>query len=349
MARIAFLACNKRADGYAQNSSFVYRCMNLAHGVRMHGHEAWCGHLTALPWSRHWDVAVLHRPRATWRMKAVTAWLRRRGTRVLADVDDLIIDPELAPYSPGVVNGLVKLRATQKLFAAHKAALAYVDGVTVSTLPLQHEMRRVMPAMNVAVIPNAVHHSWWNLPLPSPDKPAPVMAYMPGTRSHDRDFALITPALERVLQRHPNARLQVTGPLRLTLQARPGQVLHRQKLPFDQYHRCFEGVSINLAPLEDSPFTRCKSALKVMEAAWWNIPTVCADFPDAHRFDGLGALRAKNVQAFEEHLETLLADADALRQHSSGLRERVRGLADVRAQSRRWLDFALPGRKCGTE
>lgn len=341
MARIAFLACNKRPDLYARDPAFVYRCMNLAYGVAAQGHEVWCGHLAAFPWMQTWDVVVLHRPRSTLRWWVVTSWLRRRGVRVLADVDDLVMDPALAQCSPGVMNGLVSLSATQKQFAAHQRALLAVDGISVSTQPLAEHIRRLMPSVPVLVIPNAVHHSWRHRPVVHSNPGVQVLAYMPGTRSHDRDFAMLVPAMERVLQRHPETQLRVTGPLNFRLNARNGQVTHLEKLPFEDYHRCFEGVAINLAPLEETPFTLCKSALKIMEAAWWNVPTVCSDFPDAARFDKVGALRASSAQEFEDHLECLLVNSDRLHAQSLGLRDRVLPLADVMATSRLWLNFAM--------
>ena len=341
MARIAFVACNKRADRYLQDPSFVYRCMNLAHGIKALGHEVWSGHLSALPWTQRWDVLVLHRPRTTWRFRATLTWLRHRGTKVLADVDDLIMDPAQAVYSPGVVNGLVDLATTQRQFAAHLEALSCMDGISVSTTPLAEEVRRILPGAKVAVVPNAVHHNWRDLPPLIPRSAAKVMTYLPGTRSHDRDFAKLVPALERVLHRHADAQLRVTGPLNFALNARKDQLMHQAKLPFEQYHHCFEGAAINLAPLEDSPFTRCKSALKVMEAAWWNVPTVCSNLPDAIRFEGAGALRASSDKDFEEHLEYLLGNDEALNAQSEGLRERVLPLADVMKTSSTWQAFAL--------
>lgn len=341
MASIAFVACNRNAGRHAQDPSFVYRCINLAHAVRARGHTVWTGHLSSLPWGQQWDAVLFHRPRASLHFKLLVMWLRRRGARVLADIDDLIMDAELAMHSPGVSNGLVALSVTQKQFASHYAALRLVDGISVSTEPLMQEVKRLLPGAEVIVTPNGVHHSWWDMPVPSREPGARLITYMPGTRSHDRDFALLTPVLQRVLRRHPQARLQITGPLGFAVDARSGQVAHREKLPFDQYHQTFAGASINLAPLENSPFTRCKSALKIIEAAWWNMPTVCSDFPDATRFDGAGALRAENAQAFEGHLEHLLGDVDAFETLAQGLRERVRSLVDVRSLGAGWLAFAL--------
>ena len=341
MASIAFLACNKRADRYLQDPSFIYRCMNLSLAAKELGHRVWSGHVSMLPWAQHWDVVVFHRPSANLRFKATLAWLRLRGARILADVDDLIMDPELAPFSPGVSNQLVGLHATQKQFAANRDALACVDGVSVSTQPLAEQVRRVLPGVDVMVMPNAVHQSWWSLPLHPRDGAVKAITYLPGTRSHDRDFAEVAPAVARVLRRHPQVLLRVTGPLNFSLDARAGQIIRKDKLPFDRYHDSFAGAAINLAPLESTPFTRCKSALKVIEAAWWNVPTVCSDLPDAARFDGAGAQRVSGVAEFEDRLEHLLGDSAAYAALANGLRERVRPLADIHALTGSWLAFAL--------
>lgn len=342
MARIAFIACNKRADLYDRDPSFVYRCMNLAYGVKKHGHEVWCGHLKQFAWHLAWDVVVFHRPRSAWRLNLLMYWLRRRGVRVLADVDDLIMNPELARFSPGVMNGLVSLSKTQKLFRKHYKALDAVSGISVSTSPLAAQVHALWPDMPMVVVPNALHHEWLHRKPAEQGGAAPVLAYMSGTRSHDRDFAMITPVLERVLRRHPHAQLKLTGPLNISLNARSGQVIQQEKLLFKDYYRCFDDVTVNLAPLEQSPFTQCKSALKVIEAAWWNIPTICSELPDAERLNGAGALCAHTADDFEEHLENVLIIAkDNNNKYDKILRDRIQPLADISSTSRIWLNFAL--------
>ena len=63
--------------------------------------------------------------------------------------------------------------------------------------------------------------------------------------------------------------------------------------------------------------------------------------PDAIRFEGAGALRASSDKDFEEHLEYLLGNDEALNAQSEGLRERVLPLADVMKTSSTWQAFAL--------
>lgn len=127
------------------------------------------------------------------------------------------------------------------------------------------------------------------------------------------DFAPVVGAVARVLARHPHAQLSVTGPLNFHVPARPGQVMHHAPLPFCQCRHIMQGARVNLAPLEASPFTPCKSALKVIEAAWWNIPTMCSPLPDAERLRGVGAFTAlaPNFEAQLEASDALQAEACA--------------------------------------
>jgi glycosyltransferase involved in cell wall biosynthesis len=284
---------------------------------------------------------VFHRPQASWRLAGLRAWLRQHGTRTVADVDDLVFNPSLAGFSPGVANGLVSLRTTTNQFQAHQRALARFDLITVSTAPLMAHAVALFAQAQVAVVPNSVPWRWRDMPAnPMPRQPG-LLTYLPGTRSHDRDFAGVAGALSRVLARHPQAHLRVTGPLNFALEARPGQVSRQEKLPFDKFHTALQSASVNLAPLEDTPFTRCKSAIKVMEAAWWNIPTVCSNWPDVRRFAQAGAVVANTEAEFETNLERLLTDEAHHTAVCEGLRARLLPLADVHQVAHGWLSFVL--------
>ncbi|QBY49683.1 glycosyltransferase family protein [Cupriavidus oxalaticus] len=341
--RLAFVACNKNAARWRDDASYLYRCENIAEALKQQGHTVWQGHVTRLPWLQRWDVVVFHRPRATWHVRAALHWLRHRRVTVVADVDDLIFDAGMAEFSPGVVNGLVTLERTVRLFRAHHDAFARFDRIVVSTAPLAEHVRRMVPRAAVHIAPNAVHWRWRDLPRPAVTT-TQAIAYLPGTRSHDRDFATIAPVLTRILGRHPQATLHVTGPLRFSLDVLPGQVVHQPKVPFDRFHECFKGVRVNLAPLSDSPFNRCKSAIKVLEAAWWGVPTVVSPLADAERLADAGAHIAPTEEAFEETLERLLADDTSYLRAVDGLRERILHSGDVYRVASDWLQFVMHGR-----
>jgi len=335
---IAFLACNKNPSRFAEDASWLYRCDNLAWALGQAGHAVCCTHLSLCP-PRRFDVVVLHRPRLGWRLRWLLRRWRRQGTRVVADYDDLVFRPECAAGSPAVLNQVWPEAEIAAQFAHHAAALAQVDRVTVSTAPLQAELP--LSAAPSWVLPNAVHHSWRGLPA-TPLAAGEVLSYLPGTRSHDRDFALAAEGLTQFLRTHPSARLELTGPGHYVLDLPASQCQRAARRPFATYPDVVRRARVNLLPLEDTRFNRCKSALKVVEAGFWNIPTLCSPLPDADRFQHAGALVATSPADWAGGLARLMDDAAFYRQHSEGLRERVLARADILAVVAPWLAFVAP-------
>jgi glycosyltransferase involved in cell wall biosynthesis len=95
------------------------------------------------------------------------------------------------------------------------------------------------------------------------------IGYFSGSPSHARDFAIVAPAICRLLARDPRIVLRVTGFLD------PDQELMRYRDQIEFYplqdflnlQRLIAEVEINIAPLQDNTFTNCKSELKFFEAA----------------------------------------------------------------------------------
>ena len=338
--RFAFIASNRSPGRFLEDPSFLYRCENLAAGLRARGHETMLTHVTRMPPWAPVDVAVFHRPRMTLRLRALLRVLRRRGVRLVADVDDLIFDEQLARFSPGVMNRLVTIDAMRTLFACHRRALSRFETITVSTTPLVEEAEQRFPHARIVRLPNAVHHSWRALTtdMTEPTGRAPVVTYLPGTRSHDRDFATITPALVRLLAKHAQLSLHITGRLEFELAARPCQLQHQPRVHYPELYPIVRAGWLNIAPLEATPFTRCKSALKIIEAGFWGIPTVCSPLPDADRFVAAGAIPAEAEDQWYQQVERLLLDPDHYAATTSELRERVLARADINTVAEQFVD-----------
>lgn len=337
---IAFIACNKNPRRFRSDPSFIYRCENAAAGLKEWGGGASLAHCRSLWPGGNAGTALFHRPSNSPAQRYAHAVLRFRRTLCLADVDDLIFAPELAEFSPAVRNGILSIEQVRAQFASNRAALARFDRISTSTEPLAARLRDAFPGTSVRVVSNAVHHSWRDLdPQPKRQVTRPLITYFPGTRSHDRDFSVYAEGVEAFLARYPDARLVVTGPLEFKLAAKPDQVVHAEKVEFSRYHRLFENTWVNLSPLEDTPFTRCKSALKVIEAGFWNAPTICAPIPDAQRFSCAGALFATDAESCLRQLEAMTG-ADAYRKVTAGLSARVVALADHKHAASELADFA---------
>jgi glycosyltransferase involved in cell wall biosynthesis len=335
-ADLAFVACNRNRRRFRADPSFTHRCENMALALQSQGIRSELLHFTSLPLRGRFKVVVFHRPRHHPMLNFMRAWLRWKGTTLVADIDDLVFDEALSRFSPAVLNGRLSLRKIERQFGSHRRALAGFDRITVSTEPLAEHVRRCFPKASLAVVPNGVPCAWQSMGIAASGPPSePVILYLPGTPSHDRDFGLYAPAVAAFLAKYPQAQLEITGPLRFSLPARNGQVVYREKVPFAVYHECFRRGWVNLAPLEETPFTRCKSALKVLEAALWGVPTICSPIPDAERFLGAGALFAKDSAACLSWIEKLM-DPQYYEGLRARLREKVLAVADMAPIVRRF-------------
>ncbi len=342
----AFVACNRNAARFGEDPSFIYRCKNMAAALKAAGHHVSLFHLSTFPLRKRFDAVIFHRPRRTLRFHLNLHSYKQLNSQCVlaADVDDLIFDETFAEFSPGVINNLVSLTKTRKDYQANRLALNEFDLITVSTAPLAEHVTNTFPAARVVILPNAVPLMWRKAEEAAlPIEKEPILTYFPGTRSHDRDFAGIVEPLARFLAKYPQSRLQVTGPLHFDLAARPGQILQVKKVPFDVYSTLFRKAWVNLAPLQSTPFNRCKSALKVLEAGYWQVPTVCSSIPDTERFIDAGAFLATTPDAWFDQLESLL-DPERYRRVTEKLRERVLKLADVALSAERLLQVVLDAR-----
>lgn len=343
--RIAFIANNRSVRLFRRNPSFVYRCENVAAWLADQGHEVRLCHLRHAPGPREVDAAVFHRPRASLGLKWLLWRYRRAGVATLADFDDLIFDPSLVRYSPAIRNGRLPFLIQWRIFRSHRRAMSWFERMTVSTAPLAVAVRELFPGKDVQVLVNAVHWAWRQDPALVPKQPElpRVIAYMPGTRSHDRDFAQIAGSLARFLRDYPDTCLKVTGPLNLEMDAPAAQVLHEDRVPFDQYPQRFPGAWVNLAPLEQTPFNACKSGLKALEAGYMGVPTLYSNNPDMDRFAEAGAIPVADGDWYGALVR--LRDDTCHAAVVAGLRDRVLPLADVARQGERLLALLQPTAK----
>lgn len=337
--QICFVSDHPRPRFFRQDASFIYRCENLGLALQAMGHEVRLLHLNQLLMRPgRPDVAVFLRPGRSWRLRLALALLRRRGCTVVADTDDLNFDPAMAAYRPSVLAGSAGLAKTEAKFGRALAALSTFDRVTVSTEALQQRFQALRPAIPCEVIPNAVHRGWRALQLPRASQR--VVTYFSGTGTHDRDFALVAPALQRLLDETPDLHLQVVG--RLETPLRHPRLQRIAKLPFGDYPARVAAGWVNIAPLEDTPFTRGKSALKAIEAGFFDVPTVATPIGDYLRLQVPGVLFAADEAQWLQQLRRAIEPAERARL-SEGLAQRLRPLSDVDVFAERWLRFVGRG------
>jgi glycosyltransferase involved in cell wall biosynthesis len=333
--RIAFVSSHPRPWRYRRDASYIYRCENLGLALRRLGHQVTFAHLNTLLLPRRFDVVVFLRPILSELYARVVQRLRRSGAVLLGDFDDLLFDPQFASFRPAVRNDPSAESRVRGQLERHAEAVRALDGVVVSTEELAHRFHLAYPTIRWAVIRNAPHYSWLAVPPAVPgDRRA--ITYFSGTRTHDRDFALVAAALEKVLVRRPDVILRVVGPV--SLPPTIPRIERHERVPFARYAQLVRESYLNLAPLEDTPFNRCKSAVKVLEAGVFGVPTVVSPIGEYLRLGVRGVLFADSPAQWLEQIE--FACEVAKREWlSEGLRPRILELADVDACAHEFVRF----------
>lgn len=322
--RIAFVSTHPSLRRFRNDGSFIYRCENLALALTHLGHKASLLHITSLLVKTDFDVVVFLRPGHTWLFDHVVRRLRARGILLIADVDDLVFDPECAEFRPSIRNGKKHHDEVRKNFALNAEAMSFMDRIQFSTPELARRYRALYPDAICHVIPNAGYRTW-NAIKPFSGTGRNI-SYLAGTRTHDRDFSVVVPALERLLNRHQDLTIRLVGPLDVGL--KHARVRRLERVTFDKYWPLVRESHITIAPLEDTPFNQCKSAIKIIESAMMNVPIVASRVGDYANIETTGVLHADSCDEWEAKLEYALEPAHhaAMRE---GLRERIKMFADI--------------------
>ncbi len=199
------------------------------------------------------------------------------GKPVVYELDDLLIElPEVHPD----YNRYKSVRA------AVLAAMVEADAVTCSTPAIGDYVRAFNP--NVRVLPNFLNDHLWTLRSPTaatdhPDHSQLILGYL-GSHGHGPDFDLVSPVLERILDRYDDRIL-----LRLWGIAPPSGLRGRKNVEwldlgmvdyaaFASYFSRQE-CDIFIAPLLDNIFNRGKSPLKFLEYSALGVPGIYSRLP----------------------------------------------------------------------
>ncbi|MBL8360607.1 MAG: glycosyltransferase [Rubrivivax sp.] len=293
--RLKALSRGRRRVAYfyelADNSTFRYRVYNMAQVLNeapdAEPHEVSAGYffLDDLPLvpdlADRADLLVICRTRYDHRVAQLIASFRARGRRVLYDTDDLVFDPayahllvttlDLDPRDPRVWNDWFAYTARLG------ATLGACDGA-ITTTPALAERLRACADVPVAIVPNFLNREQLALSdrLFEAKSDARLgedglvhLGYFSGSPSHNRDFAMVVPALQTLLDEDPGLGVVVVGFIE------PGPALERfgsrvRKVEFQDYvnlQRLIARVEYNLMPLQYNVFTHCKSELKYFDAA----------------------------------------------------------------------------------
>jgi GT2 family glycosyltransferase/glycosyltransferase involved in cell wall biosynthesis len=269
---------------------------------------------------------------------ALAAHARATGAHLVYDLDDDLLN--IPRTHPDALTLRPKTKTVRRM-------LERADTVWLSTPELVERVGPIRP--DAVLIENGLDERIWAYAQIDPGFEAdPVRILCMGTSTHDRDFALIQPALVRLKEEYGDrVSIDVIG---MTGQAdlpselnRIGPSIHggRSYPAFvDWINGVWPAWHIGLAPLLDTPFNRAKSSIKAMDYAAMGLVVLASDMPvyQGSLADGpAGRLVANTPQAWFEALSWLLRAQDLRRSIAAGARAAFLATASLgsQAQARR--------------
>lgn len=256
--------------------------------------------------------------------RLITAF-HNRGKKVLFDVDDLVFNSDYIQLILEVLDQDINHPQAWDYWFAYTgrlgATLKQCDGA-ITTNEFLAEQIRGFADVPVAIVPNFMNREQLEYSnrlyaakaLSKPGEDGLIhFGYFSGTPSHNKDFALVIPALEALLEDRKDVGLVVVGYID------PGPVLERfgtrvKKYPFHDFvnlQRLIATVEFNLMPLQYNTFANCKSELKYFEAAIVGSLSIASPSFNYSRAitDGKTGYLAKAF-AWESVMRTALAQLD---------------------------------------
>jgi len=258
------------------------------------------------------DVFIFVRPHDTAKNLALAKEIKKQGKTVVFENDDLIFDPESIKKHNGSSNLSPKfMELYAKGIGTQFIKLADYGLTTTKMIKDKMEEQGLITHVNRNCLSDElIQISKETKSIKSNDYIN--IGYVSGTKTHDNDFAVVSPVLIKLMTKYPNVRLLIMGHLHLEKEFKK---FHDRiiKLPFVNWRKVTTNIiqsDINIAPLENTIFNKAKSELKYFEAGILKIPTVASNtrpFQFAIK-DGLNGFLASSQKDWEEKLIKLIED-----------------------------------------
>ena len=294
--RIAYVAEN------IHSSTFRYRAANMAEVLNAPVVELVAGAVQtsaacffsgdlyhAASIAQYADSLVVSRYRYDAKIADLIGLFKAQGKHVWFDIDDWVFDTsaiDLIVESQGQTATDEVLNYWYSVVGRMAQTLRLCDGAITTNAFLAGKLRQCIDGA-VHVVPNFINAAQWQVSEPMYQRKLAAgfvqrerikLGYFSGSASHNRDFALIAPALEVLLLSNPQAELVLVGHLDLEVAlgeavgARfrrqfEGQITQHGFTDYLTLQALIADVDFNLVPLQSNDFSHCKSELKYFDAA----------------------------------------------------------------------------------
>ena len=214
-------------------------------------------------------------------MEARLLRLRQNGIRIVFDIDDAVW---LLPASAKEDTHGYQCYCTDELRERYKRVLPMFDAVICSTPELADAIVEFCPAVNgrVTTILNSIEPSFFYPDMERKRDDGAINVAWYGCISHAANAHFAGDVLTGILDEIPGSVVHLRGPANKFTGIEPAIKKHgpRVKLNAACYYtelgEWLRGMDVGLCPLIDTPFTRCKSEIKMLEFQACGVPVIAS-------------------------------------------------------------------------
>lgn len=259
--------------------------------------------------------------------------IRRSGKPWVFEIDDLLWE-DLPSWNPHAEE----FRAVAPLLVeALRTASATIASTPVLGLKMEEHSR------DVHVVPNLLDPEVWP-PVPARGDAGKILIAYAGTATHTADLLLVEDVLERIARIHGDrVGFVFMGCVTPRLARLPGAKLVEYTDDYPGYARSLaaQGIDIALAPLQDHPFNRAKSAIKWLEYSACRAAGVYADldpYREVVRDGENGFLVGSSPDDWFERVDLLVRDPALRRKLSEVAHDEARATHSLVPQASPLVD-----------
>ena len=299
-----------------------YRLEHMQEELLYMGFEGEVWETANLPKTRSWqgvDAAVIYRCRDMEPLTSLIEEIKANNVPIIYDTDDYIFKFEDIKDLPFMKDD--EYKDFDVYAKGMYDCMAKCDAFTVSTNNMKIAVENCFPGKPVYVNRNVASAKMAILSLLAKEnrklhKGKVIIGYFSGSNTHSRDFELIADTLASVMKERKQVYLKIVGCLELPecFAGIEDRIIREGFMDWIELPTSIAECDINLMPLEDTFFHRCKSENKWMEAALVGVATIGSsnDELEGATKNGENVFLCKNTKEWEEKL-LYLVDNEAAR------------------------------------
>jgi len=208
---------------------------------------------------------------------------KRNGIKVVYEIDDDMLNMPEGFKKPYDFYRQPKIRQTIVDFMGES------DAITCSTYELAKRLAIITPKKPIFVIENALDVHSWDKAYSDKQiikKDHITIGWM-ASGSHVIDIPIVSDVLEILMEDYKNLSIHFIGWVGFKdagLAKYENRIIVEDWVPIEYLPHAMSNFDINLCPLQDNIFNRCKSNIKYLQGSALGIPSVCSNLPP---YDGI--------------------------------------------------------------